>query len=151
MKTVTPKDFGKDHNSLIAYLETLQVDSANPGVATIDKRRMRTNPRRHPLLAVNINDNHACSGWEPSFGTRLAGYWGLKDKENPKRRIGGHDDWDCLGDLEAAGLIEILSIANGYIRFTDKGLRIAADIRAWKAKGGNFADFRHQDQSLVKA
>lgn len=149
MKAVTPKDFGKDHNSLLAYLETLQVDSSNPGVATIDKRRMRTNPGRHPLQAVNVNDS--CGGWDPSYGTRLAGYWGLKDKVNPKRLVRGHDDWDCLDDLEAAGMVEILSLANGYVRFTDKGLKVASDLRAWKAKGGQFADFRHQDEKLVKA
>lgn len=149
MKTVTPKDFGKDHNSLLAYLETLQVDSVHPGVATIDKRRMRTNPRRHPLQAVNANSG--CSGWEPSYGTHLAGYWGVKDKVDPKRLMKDHDDWDCLDDLEAAGFVTIISLANGYVQFTDKGLRVAGDIRLWKAQGGMFADFRHQDQALSEA
>ena len=150
MKTVTPKDFGKDHNSLLAYIETLQVDTSTPGVGTLDKRRVRCNPKRHPLQAVNMNANSACSGWEPSYGTRLAGYWDEKGVVNPKEMIEDHDDWDCMDDLEAAGMVEIISLANGFVRLTDKGLQVAALLRAWKAKGGYFSTFRHQEPVLTK-
>jgi len=147
MKTVPIEDFGKDHWSLLAYVETLCVDSHKDGVGEIDKRRIRTNGKTHPLHAVN---RHIVGDWSPEYGTRLAGYWDSMGKVVPERQIWPHDDWDCLNDLEAAGLIEVMSEANGFVLMTEKGLKVAAALRAYKTKGGMFSGFRWADPTPVK-
>ena len=65
------EQFGKDHWSLLLYLETTVVDET--GVP--DRRRMRSDGDKYP--------------------TKLAS--GLFQP--------GHNDWDCLNDLETAGYI----------------------------------------------
>lgn len=57
--------------------------------------------------------------------------------------IEGHDDWCCLADMEAAGLLQ----NHGGVRFTmtDRGWRIAGLLRRarsnsddWRASDGGF-------------
>ena len=69
--------------------------------------------------------------WKPSHSTRL--------RDN--MIIDGHDDWDCLDDLDDAGLVEIISLINGFVRMTDYGLAITALLRKHKASGGKYRDF----------
>lgn len=139
MRAVPISEWGKDHFSLVAYIETLCVDSSKKGVGEIDKRRMRANPKRHSFHAVNAV---VCGPWNPDHGTRLAGYWDTLGRRIPARMLPQHDDWDALDDLEKAGLVEIISEANGFVRLTEKGMKIAAEVRAYKAKGGMFSGFR---------
>jgi len=139
MRKVSVRDFGRDHWSLVGYIETLCVDSTKRGVGEIDKRRVRCNPKRHPLHAVNAN--FGVGGWKPGYGTRLSGFWNADKTTNPERQIKAHDDWDCLNDIEAAGFINILSEANGFVRMTRLGQTVAADLRRHKAAGGVFATF----------
>lgn len=148
MKTIKVEDFGRDHWSVLAYMETLCVDSAKKGVGEIDKRRMRTNERRHIFHAVNLN--MGVGAWKPDFGTRLAGYWDSMGKIVPKRKVKSHDDWDCLDDLEAAGFLEVLSEANGFVRMTEKGQKVAGELRAYKAKGGMLSGFRWAEPKVVE-
>ena len=115
--------FAKDHWSLLAYIETRCVET-HLLYAGLDKRRMRCNPYRHPLLAHRRD-------WSPRWGTRLANGQVLAD----------HDDWDCLDDLEAVGLVEILSLINGFVRLTESGISMCAGLRAHKINGGTFATF----------
>jgi hypothetical protein len=130
MRRVQMSEFGNDHWSLLAYVETLCVDSRGNGIGEIDKRRLSCNPKRHPVHAVN-----EASGvrWKDDYSTRLA--------EGAKPVL-GHDDWDCLDDLEAEGLIEIMSEANGFVVLSDRGRELASRIRAHKSKGGSFSTFR---------
>lgn len=144
------KDFGKDHWSLLAYIETLLVDSVHRGVGVIDKRRVRSNEKTHPMHAVNANLSSAIR-WKPEYGTRLSGFWIDGERTDPKRQLSDHDDWDCLNDLESAGLLEVLSEANGFVRLTDKGLTVAGLLRAWKAKGGVFSTFSYTEPETVKS
>lgn len=140
MKTVPIQDFGKDHWSMLAYVETLCVDSGQrKGVGEIDKRRMRANEKRHPLHAVNST---VCGPWNPDHGTRLAGYWDTLGRRVPARMLPQHDDYDCLDDMEKLGLVEIISEANGFVKLTEKGMKIAGELRSYKAKGGMFSGFR---------
>ena len=148
MKTVAIEDWGKDHWSLLAYIETLCVDSTKGGVGEIDKRRVRTNGNRHPLHAVNRNIV-GVGEWSPEYGTRLAGYWDSMGKTVPERQIKSHDDWDCLNDIEKAGLVEVISEANGYVKMTDKGTKVAGELRAYKTKGGMFSGFRWAEPKAV--
>lgn len=139
MKTVPVVDFGKDHWTTLAFVETLCVDSAKKGVGEIDKRRMRTNEKRHPGHAVNRPHTGA---WVSGCGTRLSGYWDAKGEPVLERLIKSHDDWDCLNDLEAAGFIEMISEANGFVRMTEKGFGVASELRKYKAHGGMYSGFR---------
>jgi hypothetical protein len=148
---VPASDFGKDHWSLLAYLETCLVDpqdnrlgTARGGITRLppkhgefNKERLRCNEERHPLHAVNASVGH----WQPAYGTRLAGYWRADESRDPARQLSVHDDWDCLNDLEAAGYIKVMSEANGIFQITDAGIAMAARLRDHKCRGGNFADF----------
>lgn len=118
--------WGKDHWSTLAYVESCSVDSRNPeGIASLDLRRMRCNRNKHPLVKANGFP------WDKSNGTIIKGGKILKD----------HDDWDCLEDLEKEGLVEVISLVNGYVKLTDKGIKIAHQLREHKAKGGQFSTF----------
>jgi hypothetical protein len=125
--------WGKDHWSLLAYVECCCVDGRS-GVGTLDKRRLRTNEHRHPLHAVNS----PATRWKPNYGTRLKGFFEACD---PALQIPMHDDWDCLNDLEAAGLIEVFSEANALVELTAHGISVSGQLRAHKAIGGVFATF----------
>lgn len=141
MKAVQVADFGRDHWTTLAYVETLCVDSAKKGVGEVDKRRMRVNRGRHPMHAVNHNLG-SVGEWKSEFGTRLLGYLDAKGKPVAERQIKSHDDWDCLNDLEAAGFVEVISEANGFVRMTEKGLGVGAALRAYKAHRGMYSGFR---------
>lgn len=74
-------EWGQDHWSTFAYLETRAVDAGG----VIDNRKMCCNARLHREFA-NGMDAESCH-------TRL------KSREAGKR-----DDWSCLEDMVAAGL-----------------------------------------------
>ena len=127
--------WGKDHWSLFGYVEAICVDGRKVEglgrVGEIDRRRVRCNPARHPLLdAPNPFDSG--SRWKDEYCTRLN-----------EGTIADHDDWDCLDDLESAGLVEVMSLVNGYVVLTNEGIRVAAALRKHKAKGGRFANFAY--------
>lgn len=138
--TIAAADFGKDHWSLLAYVETCCVGGTNGGTGVLDKRKLRCNPARHPLHDVNANIGVPRS-WLPAYGTRLSGFWRPDDTTDPARQLPDHDDWDGLDDLEAAGFITVLSEANGFVRMTAVGQAVAGRLRAFKAEGGQFAAF----------
>lgn len=121
--TVSADQFGRDHWSLFAYVECRVVD--HRGIP--DRTHLRCDPARHPAHA------HEGSRHGGPFPTRLADGVLLPN----------HDDWDCLDDLEAAGLLSSHGTGvNPWFKLTRKGLRVAALLRAHKAKGGQFAEFR---------
>jgi hypothetical protein len=134
--------FGKDHWSMLAYVESCCVDGAK-GIGQLDRRRVRCNGNTHPLLNAN-----ATVAWKDEYSTRLAGFFDFEHRADPAQasaaglQILGHDDWDCLDDLEAAGFVEILTLANAAVRMTDEGNRVAGLLRTHKANGGQFAQFR---------
>ena len=136
--------FGKDHWSTFAYVETCCVD-ANVGehMGKLQHSRMRSNGNTHPLLNANG------LAWRPEWGTRLFGYFEAKKKQEDVNALGlvldTHDDWDCLDDLEVAGLVDVINLTQGVVKLTSKGLLVAAQLREHKAKGGQFAGFVAQD------
>lgn len=134
MKTIPPERFGKDHWSLLAYVECCCVDNHGE----LDKRRMRCHPRRHPLH--NANRNHGVNAaWKAEYATRLQGFF---DNPQDKRfQVSGHDDWDCLNDLEVAGFIEVISEVNALVKITPTGSAWVALARAHKSNGGSFGNF----------
>jgi len=133
-KPVAMSEWGKDHWSTLAYLETCVVD--NHGY--LDNRRLRGADERYP--------------------TRLR-----------EGTLADHSDYDCLSDFVAAGLalpaegatekgrvafheyekrakkIGTAQARGETLRFTltDEGIKVCAALRAHKARGGNFAEFRY--------
>lgn len=163
---VDPARFGKDHWSTFAYIETRTVDHKG----TIEHDHMRCDADRHPFLAL--------------VGRRaLVSTVALAGRKYPTFAKGGeiedHDDYDCLDDLRAAGLLDVTMppVVDGTFRtaygkviteddgapidpgfvtgmteqrslmrhatwsLTDKGLAVAAALRAHKATGGRFGTF----------
>jgi hypothetical protein len=115
------EDFGRDHWSTFAYIETRVVDYR--GVP--DKRHLRCNHARHPLFAHEGGD-------AAKYPTRM--------KLN--KQLFEHDDWDCLDDLEDVGLIEnVGSGVNRVYALTDLGRSAGSLLRAHKGQGGKYDDF----------
>lgn len=109
--------FGRDHWSTFAYAETCAVD----GGGLLDRRRMRCDRRRHPQFSHLPIEVEMLGGHYP---TRLS------DGSN----LSCHDDWDCLDDLEAAGLIEQKGTGlHRVIAVTDLGWRVARQLREYRA------------------
>jgi len=133
--------WGQDHWSTFAYLETRAVD----GKGIIDNRRMRCNARLHREF-MNVSPFGTIHDGA-KYPTLLAGNIKLEK----------HDDWSCLEDMVAAGLIkaffrrrgtaEVFGNSEAKVVFTDTGLVVAAALRGHKACGGNFRDFRYPTQS----
>jgi hypothetical protein len=114
-------DFGADHWSTFGYIETRIVDHG--GVPL--KHHLRCVIRRHPFFAHEGGD-------ASRYPTRLRG----------DRKLANHDDWDCLDDLEAAGLLENRGTgANPVFCLTPRGEEIAGKLRAHKGRGGNWSEF----------
>ena len=120
--------FGKDHWSTLAYIETRCVD--HDGYP--DHRHMRTDTDRHPGLGAPYLARMVPQG-TAKYPTRLKGGDELHD----------HDDWDCAYDLEAAGLIEVKGTGiMPWFRITARGRLVVASLRAHKAAGGWYSNFR---------
>lgn len=143
MKTICMERFGRAHWSLLVYVKSVCVD-ANGSIGQLDRKRMRCNPESHPLLAAGI-------GWSAEYSTRLKGYSNASALAEDKSAliVEGHDDWDCLDDLEQAGLISIISMINGFVKITKKGLSAAAQVEEHKANGGTFANFDIKENELA--
>lgn len=127
--------WGQDHWSTFAYLETRAVD----GRGLVDNPRMRCNPRLHRHFA----DVDPFTG-KPHDGSKYPTR--LKDGE-----IEQHDDWACLEDMVAAGLITaqwrvvhagaMFGNSQAKVTLTDAGQALAAQLRIHKADGGRWANF----------
>lgn len=139
MRTVAESEFGKDHWSLLAYVEARCVDGVQ-GLAQLGRSRMRCNPVSHPLLAAG-------APWKAEYGSRLRGYFQFPERADAQKAAAAgllmldHDDWDCLDDLQTAGLLEIQSLANPCAQLTARGIAVSAALRAHKMAGGVFANF----------
>lgn len=115
--------WGRDHWSSLAYVETCLVD----GSGEPDPHRMRTDLRLHPLMG------HSLSPRGTEYPTRLCDGGVAHD----------HDDWSCLDDAEAEGLLT--NVGTGIhrrYRLTPRGQEVVLALRAHKASGGSFATFR---------
>lgn len=127
---VTIDKFGKDHWSTFAYAECRMVDDRG----ILNREHMRCNIKRHPQFANSFNTLQPDM---PTSPTMLRGHF--KDKRKARR---GHDDWDCLYDLEAAGLLKLNGTGiSPIVELTDYGRAVAGLLRKHKADGGNFSEF----------
>lgn len=131
--------WGVDHWSVLTYVYTCAIDRAG----MLDNRRMRTNLRIHRTLA-GVHFGRAIDGGD--HATRVKG-----------GEVQEHDDWSCLEDACAAGLVEVY-IATKYpeeffgsdvakVVFTQAGIYAANSLLAHKAGGGNFRDFVYIEEA----
>ncbi len=87
-KPISPKLWGKDHKSTLVFIETICVDQGGvPGaekMRTWSGRPLRGKVRGFPS-----------EGGGRDYPTRLA----------DGTEVSEHDDWDCVDDMVAAGLV----------------------------------------------
>lgn len=126
--------WGKDHWSTFLYLETCAVDNSGK----IDRLKMRCNPRLHRELA-NVH---------PSIGLMDGSKYPtrLQDGELDK-----HDDWSCLEDMVAEGLIkawcrvarprDAFGNSEAKVELTELGWWFVGQLRCHRASGGRFVNF----------
>lgn len=142
--------FGKDHWSTLAYMETVMVECGGFQVGfDCRMRQARRNTRvmldecRSPKRTTSFNPVPPF-GWDDKWSTFLG----------DGSQVMGHDDWDCVQDMAAAGF---LSFRKGkrakvaaaedvqpkvVLHLSDLGRAMADRVRAHKAKGGSFANFK---------
>lgn len=127
---VSIEKFGLDHWSTLLYVECRCVD--HDGKPRLEN--MRCDRSRHPMFG---DGRGAC------LPTRLAGGEELFE----------HDDWDCVDDLEKAGIV--LNVGTGVNprwKLTDLGWEIAGRLRRNRAEGksdGEFSLKTFQEQAFA--
>lgn len=122
---VSIEQFGKDHWSVLVYIETRVVDFKG----LLDRNHMRTDIERHPRL-VGPSQIQTDSR---KYSTRLK-----------NGALDDHDDWDCVEDLTVAGLVEMSTIeivAETKFKLTDFGWKIAGQLRRHLAEGHSYQTF----------
>ncbi len=122
---VPVEQFGKDHWSTFGYAANV-VGGLN-GIP--NKDRMRTDRDLHPGL---VGTQVAMLESTTKYPTRLKG--GIE--------LPNHDDWDCIEDLEAAGLMKWQGTGiNPIFELTERGWKVFKALTDFKNKGGTFATF----------
>lgn len=142
MKINKINQFGKDHWSLLAYIEYRVMNHEG----RLDLVHLRV---KNPALQQNMlgGDN-----WKPEYGTTLFGYWNENGSVNSKLKILDHDDFDCLDDLEKARLIESFGTGlNPAYKLTKKGVKVMGLLTLHKQEGKNYADFTLNKKRIAKA
>lgn len=128
--------WGKDHWSTLAYIECRAVDQKGK----LDINQMRCNEQRHPQFAHTMARS---MGDGSEYATRLRPIKGISvDVE-----LDDHDDWDCVDDFVAEGLITEFPESDGIIKLTVKGWDVAGQLRQHKGNGGNFGEFKPKEES----
>lgn len=121
------QQFGKDHWSTLAFLETQIVDKNFP----IDLKRLRVNDTKR-AFSNGASFHEKISMWSNDYSTKL------KDGS----RESGHDDIDVIDELEEKGYIKNNGThINIYPLLTDKGWKVCNAIREHKGNGGSFSTF----------
>lgn len=128
-KPVPVEQWGTDHLSTMTYIETVCVDQGGK-IAPNKMRTKRSRILRGEVPMLSSLDLEMFGTLEEPE-TRLAGGKTLKR----------HDDWDCLDDLEAEGLVENLGTGmNPKLALTDAGWKLAGALRRARAEGKKYAD-----------
>lgn len=144
MDKVQIKDWGKDHWSLLAYIEYRGVN--HKGV--LEKNHLRI---KNPAVANSGSYPMPMPEWKPEYGTRLRGYFKKDGTKDESRMLPDHDDLDCIEDMEAAGLVENLGTGfNPASKLTAKGLKFAAALSKHKQEGSSFAEFGEAIEKTLK-
>jgi len=140
--------WGKDHWSILAYLETVEVECGGFQVGFDGRMRQgRRNFRVMPQECPKPKRFDKCprlqdaEPMEHEHGTRL----------NDGTVVEGHDDWCCIQDMAMDGLFttKLISVEPGKILHLSKiGWNIVNALRKHKAEGGSFASFQFNGGSF---
>jgi hypothetical protein len=112
--------FGADHWSTFAYVETRTVDHRGQ----LAHEHMRCHAGRHPMMmgakrVASVDGSRYPTKVKASEIPGVDGCYGVAD-------LPDHDDYDCLDDLVAAGLLEVRMPAAGpdgyYVDVYGKGI-----------------------------
>lgn len=120
---VRPEFWGRDHWSTFAYAlccvrKARLNDKREEGFDGWVKRpQMRANPARHRALQWKPSWRPESEDTKPKYPTRLKA--GIQ--------VLWHDDWDCLRDLEAYGLLKVQA-NSGHVEITEAGVDVAAQM-----------------------
>jgi hypothetical protein len=126
---IEPSAWGKDHLSTLMYAETCCVDHHGK----LASAHMRQGDHRIMRL-----------GWprgvdRPSFVNTRPSPTRLRGSEV----VDGHDDWDCIDDMERAGYLVVSGTGlQPIVTLTEKGWQLAFALRRWRAEGKQLADFQ---------
>ena len=112
---VLPEMFGPDHERLLLFIEEICVERRGYP----DVRRLSCNQARHPERLTSVTPD-----WRDVYSTKL----------RDGTAVPGHDDWDSIEDLVAAGLVGWYGTGE-HPRFelTDAGWARAHELRRLRA------------------
>ena len=129
------KDFGRDHWSTFAYIDTLIVELQ--GFQIGFDGRMRQGRRNFRVMKEMCSHpkrvNSASMGivMDLKYGTRL------RDGST----VEGHDDWDCVQDLVEAGLLVGECEPSEILKLSENGKYAINALREHKRSEGSYATF----------
>lgn len=126
-------EWGKDHWSTLAYIETRIVDYGGRP----DKLHLRVDSKRHPAFGHSHRPPQ-----DKDYPTRIRG----------GREISPHDDIDCIEDMVAAVVLKWEGTGfNPVFILTDFGMMLCNAIRNHKASGGSFGNFEYQAPAFTES
>lgn len=133
--------WGKNHWSALAYIETVMVECG--GFEVGFDARMTQNRRHFRVMAEqNPTPKRPGRSISMSFASPMAPEYSTT--LNDGQRVDGHDDWCCVGDFAASGLLKAEHFEpKDVLHLSELGQKICAQLRAHKQGGGNFAEFRY--------
>lgn len=139
--------WGQDHWDTFGYADHCTVNKRG----VLDRQHMRCNPRLHRELANIGNTEYHSLIDGSSHPTRLKG---------DEVMTTPHDDWSCIEDAVAAGLLIAMFRANDSermfgnrevrVELTTYGERVAAAFRHYIADGRRRADFVPPSREVPK-
>jgi len=119
--------FGEEHWTLLAYIDICCSGQAG----RLEHRHLRTSSSGKEEAAMVITTRR-----EPTSKRKTR-------HNDPAPPLNGHDDWDCLADLEAVGFVELVSYATGLVHIFPGGLKAAAALRAHGERGESIKTFSY--------
>lgn len=121
--------WGKDHWSTFAFVAHWCAEYGSQGFAVASprhRRQMRVDADIHPGLAHSLE---------------IAGARRYPTRLNDGTEVERHDDYSCVEDMEAEGLVEWGGTGlNPVLRMTARGLTAAGVVATHKTEGGQFGD-----------
>ncbi len=144
--------FGEDHWSQIGYMDSVIVECA--GFQVGYDPRMRQGRRHTRVMSEQCRRPKRPTN--PAMGMVMEDRYSTRLKSGDQ--VSGHDDWHCVQDMIAAGLMGIINpeVSGGVesdadkmepgviLTFTKQGWDVAHQLRQHKANGGRWRNFEYQ-------
>lgn len=122
--------WGKDHWSMLAYVETRAVDCRGD----LDLRHIRVNTDKRGFS----NGNFPNDKWNPEYATR---------QQNGSKPDRTHDDIDVMDDLKEQGYLEYKYACGKFtVTMSEEGNKVCGLVRAHKTAGGQYNEFKLEKQ-----